>query len=135
MGCNFSPILNPFTGRLQLIGTVSSSGSTVATPASILAKAVASSVASNVKTTVVTYTASADTYITELIGSGMEYGKWFVVVDSVDQAVRRGGSDRDVVWTFVNPLKINSGSVIDLKVEHFVSGQTPDFEGTIMGYE
>ena len=103
-------------------------------PASILAKAVASSVPSGVKTTVVTYSAGADTFITELIGSGMEYGKWYVVIDSVDQAIRRGGSDRDVVWTFVNPLKVLSGSVIDLKVEHFVTGQTPDFEGTIMGY-
>jgi len=134
MACNWTPILNPFTGRLQIIGSVTGGSGAVASPASILAKAVASSVAATVKTTVVTLSAAQDTYITEIIGSGMEYGKWFVVVDSVDQAVRRGGSDRDVVWTFVNPLKIDSGSVLDLKVQHFVTGQTPDFEGTIMGY-
>lgn len=134
MTCNYKAILNPFTGRLQLVGTVTQSGVSVTTPANILAKAIAASVASGVKTTVVTLSAAQDTYITEIIGSGMEYGKWFIVVDSVDQAVRRGGSDRDVIWTFVNPLKIAGGSVLDVKVEHFVSGETPDFEATIVGY-
>jgi hypothetical protein len=106
----------------------------VVSPATVLAKAIASSVPSSTKTTVVTLTASVDTYITAIIGSGMEYGKWFIVIDSVDQAIRRGGSDRDVIWEFTNPLKVSSGSIIDVKVEHFVTGQNPDFEASILGY-
>ncbi len=100
----------------------------------VLGKAIATSVAATVKTTVLTISAVADTYITEVVCSGMEYGKWFLTVDSVDQMIRRGGSNRDVIWEFVNPLKVSSGSVLDVKVQHFVTGETPDFESTVLGY-
>lgn len=135
MVCNRKAILNPFTGNLQLIAEgVTSGGQAAVNPTSVLAKAIASAVPVTTKTTVVTLTASQDTYVTEIICSGMEYGKWYLVVNSVDQSIKRGGSDRDVTWTFVNPLKITSGQVLDIKVEHFVTGQTPDFESTIVGY-
>lgn len=100
----------------------------------VLAKAIATSVESSSKTTVLTISASADTYITSIICSGMEYGKWYVTVDSADQMIRRGGPARDVIWEFVNPYKVASGSVLDIKVEHFVTGETPDFESTVLGY-
>lgn len=36
---------------------------------------------------------------------------------------------------FETPLKVAAGAVsVDIKVEHFVTGQTPDFEATILGY-
>jgi len=100
----------------------------------VLGKAIASTVSANSKTTVLTISAVVDTYITSIICSGMEYGKWFLTVDTVDQMIRRGGPGRDVIWEFVNPFKVSSGSVFDLKVEHFVTGETPDFEGTVLGY-
>jgi len=130
MTCNVTPILNPFTSQLQFIGTTG--GATVVTSANVLAKAVASSVAASAKTTVVTITAAVDTYITKIIGSGHDYAKWYLVLDSVDQNIRR--SDYDKSWNFTNPWKISAGSVLDLKVEHFITGDTLDFEGTIWGY-
>jgi hypothetical protein len=133
MGCTLEPILNPFTGQLQLINGTNGGGPFVR-PIVVLAKAKATAVPVSTKTTVVTLTASTITYITNVICSGMEYGKWYLVIDSADEAIRRGGPARDVVWDFVNPLTLNAASVLDVKVEHFVTGQTPDFESTIMGY-
>ena len=100
----------------------------------VLAKAIASTVPASTKTTVLTISAAADTYITSIICSGMEYGKWFLTLNSGDEMIRRGGPDRDVIWQFTNPYKVASGSVFDVKVEHFVTGQTPDFESTVLGY-
>ena len=125
-------VINPFTGRLDIVEGAGGSGAVPTT--NILAKAIAAAVPAATKTTVVTVTAIVDTYITNVIGSGMEYGKWYLTVNSLDQAIRRGGSDRDVVWEFPNPLKIAAGAVLDVKVEHFVTGQTPDFEATVLGY-
>ena len=33
-----------------------------------------------------------------------------------------------------NPLGLSSGDVVDVKVEHFNTGQSLDFEATIYGY-
>lgn len=133
MECGLSPILNPFTGTLQLIGTIQGSGSVVA-PSSILAKNIATVVPASSKTTVVTLTAVTDKFITAIYGSGMENGKWYLTIDAADQIVRRAGPERDKIWEFPSPLKIPAGSVLDIKVEHFVTGETPDFECTILGY-
>lgn len=105
------------------------------TPSTVLAKGIATAVPPTVKTTVVTLSASAsDRYLTAIYCSGMEYGKWYVVRNSSDEIVQRGGPDRDQPFEFMSPWKIAAGDVVDVKVEHFVTGQTPDFEVTIMGY-
>jgi hypothetical protein len=124
---------NPITNRLDLVGTSGGGGDTV-TPSTVLAKNIATAVPVNVKTTVVTLSAVADKYITAIYGSGMENGKWFLVINSADQIVRRAGPERDKIFEFPSPLKITAGSVLDIKVEHFVTGETPDFECTILGY-
>lgn len=104
-------------------------------PSTVLAKSVASAVAVSTKTTVVTLPADvSDRYITAIYCSGMEYAKWFLVRNSVDEIIQRTGPDRDQPFNFTSPWKIPAGDVIDVKVEHFVTGQTPDFEASIMGY-
>jgi len=119
---------------------VPDAGSTPATgeslkAAAVLATGTAAAVSASTKTTVLTIAAAVDTYITQIIGSGMENGKWFLTVDTVDKNTRRaGGGERDREWQFVNPYLIPSGSVFDLKVEHFVTGETPTFEATVWGY-
>jgi hypothetical protein len=131
MGQSFA--WNPITNRLDLVGT-SGGGGDVVTPSTVLAKNIAASVPASTKTTVVTYSAVVDRYVTAIYGSGMENGKWFLVINSADQIVRRAGPERDKIFEFPSPLKITAGSVLDIKVEHFVTGETPDFECTILGY-
>jgi len=125
---------NPITNRLDLVGS-SGGGGEVVTPSTVLAKNVASTVPSNTKTTVVTLAAAvADRFITAIYCSGMEYAKWFLVRNSSDEIVQRTGPDRDQPFNFTSPWKIPAGDVVDVKVEHFVTGETPDFEVSIMGY-
>ena len=38
-------------------------------------------------------------------------------------------------FDFVTPYKVPAGTAVDIKVEHFVTGETPDFECAIIGYE
>lgn len=125
-------ILNPFTGNLQIVGACGAGSGVVATPAIVLKKGSATTVPASTKSTVLTLTAVVDTYITKIIGSGHDYAKWYLVLDTVDQNIRR--SEYDKSWNFTNPWKISAGSVVDLKVEHFIAGDTLDFEGTIWGY-
>jgi hypothetical protein len=126
---------NPLTGRLDLVGDGSGGSGDVVMPSTILAKAIAPSVAASVKTTVVTLAAAVtDRYITAIFCSGMEYAKWFLVRNSADEIIQRTGPDRDQPFQFASPWKIPAGDVIDVKVEHFVTGETPDFEASIMGY-
>lgn len=135
MGCDQAFSYNPLTGRLDLVGTSGGGGDVPPPPAIVIAKGIATTVPVSTKTTVVTLTAiGTDRFITAIYCSGMEYGKWYLVKNSTDEIIQRGGPDRDQPFTFPNPWKIVAGAVVDVKVEHFVTGQTPDFEATIMGY-
>lgn len=127
------PILNPFTGRLQLIASAGGGGDVV-TPATVLKKQALLDLASGSKSTVLTFTASVDTYITKIIAEGEDYALWYLTLNTVDQNMRPTGPDRDKVWTFQNPWKITSGDVLDVKVEHGNSGEQLDFSATLWGY-
>jgi len=125
---------NPISNRLDLVGSSGGSGEVV-TPSTVLAKNIAPSVPASTKTTVVTLAAGAtDKFITAIFCSGMEYAKWFLVRNSADEIIQRTGPDRDQPFNFGSPWKIPAGDVVDVKVEHFVTGETPDFEVSIMGY-
>lgn len=126
---------NPLTSRLDLVGTGSGGGGDTVTPATIIAKNIATTVAASAKTTVVTLPAvGVDRFITAIYCSGQEYAKWYLVRNSNDEIIQRTGPDRDQPFQFTSPWKIPAGDVVDVKVEHFVGGQTPDFEASIMGY-
>jgi len=129
-------VFNPLTGRLDMVeGSCSGGGGDAVTPSTVLAKNIASAVPVSTKTTVVTLPAAVtDRYITAIFCSGMEYAKWFLVRNSADEIIQRTGPDRDQPFQFASPWKIPAGDVIDVKVEHFVTGETPDFEASIMGY-
>lgn len=130
-------VYNPLTGKLDMVeGSCSGgSGGDAVTPSTVLAKNIAASVAASTKTTVVTLpSAVTDRFITAIYCSGMEYAKWFLMINSADEIIQRTGPDRDQPFVFSSPWKIVAGAVVDVKVEHFVTGQTPDFEASIMGY-
>lgn len=126
---------NVLTGRMDLVGTSSGGGGDVPPPpATVLAKNIATLVPSATYTTVVTFTAAADTYITAIYASGSFNAKWELVKNTVVEIVQRSSPERNQPFQFANPWKILAGDVIDVKVEHAYTGETPDFEATIMGY-
>jgi hypothetical protein len=96
--------------------------------------AIATSVSANVETTILTHTATVNENIVRISMTGMEYAKFRIYIDTVLAETVRTGPDRTMALSFIHPLALNVGQVIDIKVEHFVTGQTPDFETTLWGF-
>ena len=103
------------------------------TTASSLAHDTVSAVADTTVTTIVTYVASGTKYLTKISCSGTDYAKFFLVVNTTTIEIRRSGPDRNAIFDFDGALKLSDGDIVDVKVEHFVTGQTADFEATIYG--
>ncbi len=86
-------------------------------------------------TTVATFTATASVQnITRISCSGQESGKWQMFIDTVLIETRRATQGLDIQFTFVNRLGLSTGAVVDVKVTHEYTGETPDFEATIYGF-
>lgn len=104
----------------------------------ILAYGTASAVAASTETTVVSYSTSATkaTWISQIFCSGQENSKWRLFDAGTAKIVQRIGAGQvNMTYNFVTPFKVPAGTVtIDIKVEHFITGETPDFEAAIMGY-
>jgi hypothetical protein len=92
-----------------------------------------SNVADGVLTTVLTYTAPADTRITRISTSGTDYAKFQIFVNTVLIETKRSGPDRSLDFIFTAPLGLASGDVLDVKVTHYATGVLADFESTLYG--
>lgn len=90
-------------------------------------------VPNNVLSTIVTYTAPSNQSISSITVSGSAYGKYQLFYNTTLIETRRGGPDRTLVFEFNSPLTINSGDILDVKVTHFDTTSTADFESTIYG--
>jgi hypothetical protein len=102
-----------------------------------LANNVVSAVPVSTETTVATYTnATKAVWITQIFCSGQENSKWRFFQATVPKIVQRIGAGQvNMCFDFVTPYKIPANTAVDVKVEHFVTGETPDFECSIIGYE
>jgi len=103
---------------------------------SFVTKGVATNVAATTKTTILSVTYSATFNNVALVSvSGQDYAKFFLTINAVDADIRRTGPDRNLVYDFKsNPLGLVTGDVVDVKVEHFFTGDLLDFEATLYGY-
>ena len=94
-------------------------------------------VAAATKTTIVTQAYVAGTFenLTIVAVSGEDYAKYFVTVNAVDIDIRRSGPDRNLTFMYTGaPYQLSPGDVVDVKVEHFNTGDLVDFDATIYGY-
>lgn len=121
------------TAGAAIWAEISTSTSPIVATTGVLKYTEASSVSVSTLTTVATFTASADTSITNVLCSGQESGKWQIFIDTVLKMTQRT-VDRNVQFDFDNPFLLANGSIIDVKVTHFVTGATPDFEAAILGF-
>jgi hypothetical protein len=90
------------------------------------------------KTTIVTQSFVAGTFenLVMISCSGEDYAKFYLVINTVDVDVRRTGPDRNLQFDFTGaPLKLAIGDVVEIKVEHFFTGDLLDFDATIYGYD
>ena len=119
----------------QIVGNVDATIDGVSLSTS-KATGTATSVPANVKTTILTQSFSATFNNISIISvSGQDYAKYFLTINSVDIDIRRSGPDRNLTFDYTsNPLALYSGDIVDIKVEHYVTGNLLDFEATIYGY-
>jgi len=104
----------------------------------ILAFGTVAAVAASTETTIVSYATGAAkaTWITQIFCSGQENSKWRLFEATVAKIVLRIGAGQvNTEFNFTTPYKVSAGPVtIDIKAEHFITGETPTFEATILGY-
>lgn len=95
----------------------------------------ATSVPSATLTTVATLTANGINMVVVIPCSGQDYAKWQLFVNSTLKQTMRSGPSRNVSFYFNHPYTIDAGDVMDVKVTHYFTGETLDFEATIYGFK
>lgn len=95
-------------------------------------------VSDNTETTIASYTvgAGATFYFTGVVANGDLPGRFRLYVDSNPVlSFRTVSSAPSIQQSFsMPPFTANTGQVVTLKVIHYISGVTGEFEGTILGY-
>ena len=119
-------------------GTVDIGGGTLQTfGEAVTAYAVgsATSVPSSSETTIVTLVANGINMMTVINVSGDDYAKYRLYVNTVLKETIRTGPERNGRFYFVHPYTIEAGDVVDVKVTHYHTGDTLNFEATIYGFK
>jgi len=96
----------------------------------------ATNVPATTLTTILSKTADASFSNISIISvSGDDYAKYTLVINGSTIDTRRSGPDRNLTFDFTsNPLAISVGDVVDMKVEHFFTGDLLNFDASIYGY-
>ena len=126
---NLSDLLDPTVD----IGSGSITIDEIQTNNAVLATGQQTDVTTDVLTTVATVPANGIRYITKIICTGEDNGKWDVYIDSVRKMTKRT-INRTVDFDFSTPLKLDASSVLDVKVTHFSPDSNATFEAAILGY-
>lgn len=113
--------------------TTVSGGSGIPGSVDTLATGSQTGVTANLLTTIVTYTAGATSKITRIGASGTEYAKYQLFKNTNLIETKRTGPERSIDFIFNSPLIMNSGDIVDVKVTHFYTGNTVDFEASVYG--
>lgn len=92
-----------------------------------------SGIAANALSTIVTYTAPAKKLISHISVSGTVYAKFQLYKNTVLIETRRGGPDRTLVFEFLRPLKLLATDILDVKVTHYQTSVSAEFESTVYG--
>lgn len=116
-----------------LSNTASNPIFTVLNSVSVLATGTALAVGSITLTTIVTRTAPAAETVSQISCSGQNYAKFTLVLNTVIIDTKRNGPGRNVDFIFFQPLALISSDILDVKVEHFQTGEINDFEATVYG--
>lgn len=93
------------------------------------------SVGGNSQTTIVTYEAIEDCWITGCIGTGDVPSEFTLYVNGNNKGVVRSShQERSARILLPQAIKISSGDIVTVKVLHFEDSLTADYDATIYGY-
>jgi len=87
----------------------------------------------NSQQTIVTYTAVTDKLVSLISVSGTVYAKFQIYRNATLIDTRRGGPDRTMTFEWSKPLKLTASDILDVKVTHYNTGVTAEFESTVYG--
>ena len=117
------------SGRIHVTGDDSASGLEV----DALAGNAISGVTASSQATIVTYTAPAKKLLSLISVSGTVYAKYQLYKNTVLLETRRGGPDRTLTFEYNKPLRMLATDILDVKVTHFQTSITAEFESTVYG--
>lgn len=117
------------SGDVRITADASAAGLEV----TALAGGAISGINANTPTTIVTYTAPVKMLLSHISVSGTIYAKYQLYLNTALLETRRGGPDRTLVFEFVRPLRLQATDILDVKVIHFQTGATAEFESTVYG--
>lgn len=99
-----------------------------------LATGAVSGVLASTLTTITTYTPVTNKVITRIVVSGTRYAKYQLFLNTVLIETQRTGPDRNLAFIFEPfPLALNALDILDVKVTHYNTAETADFEATVYG--
>ena len=113
--------------------TVGADESAAGLEVTALAGGALTGVTASTLSTILTYTAPSKKLLSHVTVSGTLYAKYTLYLNTSVLEVRRGGPDRTLVFEFPRPYKLLTADILDVKVEHFNTGATADFESTVYG--
>jgi hypothetical protein len=102
-------------------------------PTSILVFSPITGVANSIETTILSYTCLGDETIGDIVLSGTDYARFNVYLNTSLSFVVRSGPSRQANLQLQRPWQLQTGDVIDIKVIHYNTAATADFEATLMG--
>ena len=88
-------------------------------------------VANGIETTITSYTTLGQETVSDIIMGGNLYARFNIYINLVLQFVYRSGPSRNANMTLQRPLQLSTGDVIDVKVIHYYTAETGDFEDTL----
>lgn len=114
---------------------VISGGTITAVPlfVSPLASGSITGIPTNTLSTIVTYTAAVATHLSRISVSGNIYAKYQLFLNTVLIETKRSGPERSLDFFFDCPLTLSPTSILDVKVMHYQTSETGDFESTVYG--
>ena len=118
----------------QITGLVDVSGSVDLSRLDIIEYAEITNLSDGTLTTILTHTAIATENIVVISCSGCDYAKFQFFIDTVLKGTKRSGPSSNVDWVYPFPLALDSGQVLDIKVTHFDSANTHDFEAGLYAF-
>ena len=102
-------------------------------PVTVKAFSPITGVPNSIETTVLTYTSLGDETVSDIIISGTSYARFNIYLNTVLSFVIRSGPSRQANLSIQRPLQLATGDIVDVKVVHYNTDTTDDFEATLLG--
>ena len=120
----------------EIVGEIDVSGSVNLSRLDIILHAEVTAISASTLTTILTRTSLALENIVLMTVSGQASAKYEFFIDTVLKGTKRTGAGKgnDAEWNFAFPLALDITQVLDIKVTHFHTGGSLDFQASLYAF-